>query len=276
MVSKNDNKVFGGTVHSGAIPVPALTPAEEIARRVEEIKKHAIDAESRRVVWAADPNIEDERHADNVKPTGIREEDGTIGALPFVEKSVEERRLFGVSQPVPQGLMDIQHPNHFIPVSSFPQTQIVSDHDADTDVDFREAWQQIPGREMRRQVSAVSDTFSLGESLGGDSMLETPTPCPPKRGREVLPRSPADDTTISPLSSVSRTPGRVVSIEMKAPDEEAVEKETDELMKKLALSHDGGVAKIEDEEMLSQFTVSSWTSSTYLACRSRNANSRQY
>lgn len=253
--TENDNKAFGGTIHSGAIPTPALTPAEEIARRVEEVKKHAIDAETRRVVWAADPNIEDEQRAENVKPTGIREDDGTISALPFVQESVEERHFFGVSQPVPQGLMDIQHPNNFTPASGFPQTQLVNDHDAETDIEFREAWQQIPGREMRRQVSAVSDTFSLGESLGGDSMLETPTPCPTKRSREVLPRSPADDSIMSPLSSVSRTPGRVVSIEMKAPDEEAVEKETDELMKKLALSHVGGVDKIEDEEMLGQFTV---------------------
>ncbi|KAE9398986.1 DNA-binding protein [Gymnopus androsaceus JB14] len=207
-------------VDVSAIPPPALTPAEEIAHRTEEIKKHALDAETRRVIWAAEsePRAEDETHANSTKsdyldirkPIGIREDDGTIRPLPSkdAEEALEERHFFGVSQHVPRGLRDIQNPNDCRPVSDFPQTQIVNDSDVD-ESEFGEAWQQIPGRELRRQVS---DTFSMRGSSSGDR--------------------------------------RMVSVEMKAPDEEAKERETDELMKKLALSHDGGVDAIEDEEML--------------------------
>ncbi|KAJ4487607.1 HORMA domain-containing protein [Lentinula aciculospora] len=258
--TEHDNRSFGGTINrSGVIAPPSLTPAEEVALRAEEIKKQTLDAESRRIVWAAENELKEgtdvgvagSKGSDFVlKPVGIKDGDGAIRCLDPMntEETFEERHYYGPSQIAPRGLKDIQRP--ISPTSDFPQTQLIHDYDVE-DSNYGEDWQNGSGhKSMRRQDSTVSDAFSLSSSLAGDSVLDTPTPCLPTRPRanEEIPQSPSPPSSLTTIET--RPCSRVASIEMGVSDDETSGIEADELMKKLISKRDGGIDEIEDEEML--------------------------
>ncbi|KAJ3760807.1 HORMA domain-containing protein [Lentinula raphanica] len=254
--TEHDNQAFSGTVNRTGLAVPpSLTPAAEIALRAEEIKKQALDAETRRVIWTAEEcsaGIEDTSmaHAQGPdfvrKPIGIKDDDGAIRGLVSknVQESFEERHFYGPTQIMPQGLKDIQHPINQTPTNDFPQTQLIQDSDVE---DNGDDWQRNNGREpMRRQESAYSRTFSLGSSLPGDhdSVVDTPTPLNAikRRDNEVIPESPP---SISSSASIETRPlSRVVSIEMGLPDSETCDPGA------TGAAGNGGMDDIEDEEML--------------------------
>ncbi|KAJ4478474.1 HORMA-domain-containing protein [Lentinula aciculospora] len=258
--TEHDNRSFGGTINrSGVIAPPSLTPAEEVALRAEEIKKQTLDAESRRIVWAAENELKEgtdvgvagSKGSDFVlKPVGIKDGDGAIRCLDPMntEETFEERHYYGPSQIAPRGLKDIQRP--ISPTSDFPQTQLIHDYDVE-DSNYGEDWQNGSGhKSMRRQDSTVSDAFSLSSSLAGDSVLDTPTPCLPTRPRanEEIPQSPSPPSSLTTIET--RPCSRVASIEMGVSDDETSGIEADELMKKLISKRDGGIDEIEDEEIL--------------------------
>ncbi|KAF9059094.1 HORMA domain-containing protein [Rhodocollybia butyracea] len=265
--TEHENKAFGGTVRAGLLAPPNLTPAEEVAQRADEVKKQTIDTESRRVVWSAEdgPQANGQTSENNAKskdpdfvrmPIGIKNDDGEIRTLASmnIEEPEGERHFYGFTQQVPRELKDIQEPFNRTPESGFPATQLVKDPDSDYDVrgsEYEDTWQRMPGRQVRRQIS---DAFSTGTSLAEESALDTPTPCPTKRGRanEVIPETPPPCSQLSSSSRLSPRPTtRVASVEMKGPDDEAREVETNELMKRLELNRgDAGADDIEDEEML--------------------------
>ncbi|KAJ3722802.1 HORMA domain-containing protein [Lentinula guzmanii] len=253
--TEHDNQTFSGTVNRpGALVPPSLTPAEEVALRAEEIKKQTLDAENRRIIWTAEDEPKEAKNTGVVvdakghnfirKPIGIRDDDGAIRGLNSMdtEEIFEERHYYGPSQVMPRGLKDIQGPVDQMSTADFPQTQLVLE-----DGNYGEEWQTNNSpKAMRRQESMVSDAFSLSSSLAGDSVLNTPTPCPTSRrhNNEVIPESPSSISSLTPTET--RLNSRVASIEMGVSDDEVRGVATMGNRN----SRDGGVDDIEDEEML--------------------------
>ncbi|KAF5389023.1 hypothetical protein D9757_005083 [Collybiopsis confluens] len=259
--TEHDNKAFTGLVdRSGLAVPPRLSPAQEMAQRAEEIQQQTIDAQNRRIIWAAedDPNVLDGVNAvgssahfnapDFIrKPIGIKDDDGVIRDLASlgVEDPLGESHYSGTTPQIPR-LHEIQNAVATAVDSDFPQTQLVSSSGADGTSEYRrEAWNG-KGKEnhvaaLRKTTRQVSDAFSLGDM----SEMDTSTPCPTRKSRVgVLPPS-----SVSPPASPSptqRMTNRTESIEMAGPEEE---KNATGLMKQLALYRDEEDA-IEDEEML--------------------------
>ncbi|KAJ3745036.1 HORMA domain-containing protein [Lentinula detonsa] len=227
--TEHDNQTFSGTVNRpGALVPPSLTPAEEVALRAEEIKKQTLDAENRRIIWTAEDEPKEAKSTGVVvdakghnfirKPIGIKDDDGAIRGLNSMdtEDIFEERHYYGPSQVMPRGLKDIQGSVDQMSTTDFPQTQLVLE-----DGNYGEDWQTNNSpKPMRRQESMVSDAFSLSSSLAGDSVLNTPTPCPTSRrhNNEVIPESPSSISSLTPTET--RLNSRVASIEMGVSDDE--------------------------------------------------------
>ncbi|KIK61869.1 hypothetical protein GYMLUDRAFT_58517 [Collybiopsis luxurians FD-317 M1] len=260
--TENDSKTFGGIVdRAGLAEPPRLSPAEEMAQRAEDIKKQTIDAQNRRIVWAAeDVPYEDGTSVDNdhtsssrpdfiLKPIGMKDDDGIIHDLASmgVDESAGESHYSGVTPQIPR-LHEIQNPISNVVDPDFPQTQPVSDSDADGSSYGGQPWnangKQTPdlgrNRTTRRQVS---DAFSLGDQ----SEMEIPTPCPTRKSRAAALPASSMSPPPSPFPT-QRVVERVESVEMRAPEEEET---ANKLMKQLALSRDGvDDIENEDEEML--------------------------
>ncbi|KAJ4466587.1 HORMA domain-containing protein [Lentinula lateritia] len=262
--TEHDNQPFGGTVaRSVALVPPGLTPAGEIALRAEEIKKQIVDANSRRVVWAAEDEPKEEteetetsgvsgKGPDIVRkpiPLGIKNDNGEVRCLD-ADETFEERHYYGPSPIAPLGLKDIQRPINSTPTSDFPQTQLVNDSDVEDSNIGEDSHTNSGPRLMRRQESTVSEAFSMSTSFAGDSVLDTPTPHPTTRRciDEVISRSSSPDSFMTPDDT--RLGSRTVSIEMGVSDNESRGIEANALMEKSASSYDGGMDDIEDEEML--------------------------
>ncbi|KAJ3866805.1 HORMA domain-containing protein [Lentinula novae-zelandiae] len=260
--TEHDNQPFGGTVtRSVALVPPGLTPAGEIALRAEEIKKQIVDANSRRVVWAAEDEPKEETEETETsgvsgkgpdivrKPIGIKNDNGEVRCLD-ADETFEERHYYGPSPIAPLGLKDIQRPINSTPTSDFPQTQLVNDSDVEDSNIGEDSHTNSGPRLMRRQESTVSEAFSMSTSFAGDSVLDTPTPHPTTRRciDEVISRSSSPDSFMTPDDT--HLGSRTVSIEMGVSDNESRGIEANALMEKLASSYDGGMDDIEDEEML--------------------------
>jgi meiosis-specific protein len=148
---------FGGALAGRKFPDPgpALSPAEEAARRAQEVETQKQDAEARRIIWAADDELTDRdaegeddpdynaltpktsQQQDTPSLLGIRQRDGTIIPLPAQRRnhsdaggngmavkgedgvlSSSEAQFMGVLETVPCDLNELVSISHYDYTSS--------------------------------------------------------------------------------------------------------------------------------------------------------------
>ncbi|KAK7040820.1 hypothetical protein VNI00_009416 [Paramarasmius palmivorus] len=194
--TEHENAPFTGLASSKTAVEPSLTPAEEATRRAEQTSKQMEDAESRKIVWAAEPGVDDVSDADGeydiddeyvasqsrTGPIGIKGADGTINPLPdsVARMDVDEVHVFGETQTVPLRLHDILAKN--VPRSSaIPETQSV-------DMSQEEKEEALP---------------TIEDPTDDSSVLDTPTPMI-RRGTRARIMSPPS-SPISPSSAIQET-----------------------------------------------------------------------